>query len=88
MIRNTVDANSINAYIAVTPGNGVTFQRRTTTGGSSVSTKIAGITAPYWVKLVRSGNTFTAFCSSDGVTWTQVDTASITMNSTVYVDWL
>ena len=41
---------------------------------------------PYWVRLTRVGNTFTAYRSADGVTWTQVGTAqTITMGSTVYV---
>src|SRR5256886_13189564 len=26
---------------------------------------------PYWVKVVRSGNTFTGYGSPDGATWTQ-----------------
>ena len=51
-----------------------------------MSSKDAGIVAPYWVKLVRSGNNFSAFRSADGVTWIQVGTTqTITMSSTVYV---
>ena len=35
MIRDNLNANAANAYIAVTPGNGVTWQYRTSTGGAS-----------------------------------------------------
>jgi endoglucanase len=85
MIRESLNANAINAYIAVTPGNGVTWQVRATTGGSTVNSATAGLSAPYWVKLVRSGNTFIGYRSVDGVTWTQSGTQTFTMASTVYI---
>jgi fibronectin type 3 domain-containing protein len=85
MIRETLNSNAANAYIAVTPGNGVTWQTRSSTGGSTVNSATAGPTAPYWVKLVRIGNTFTGYRSPDGVTWTQQATASLTMASTAYI---
>ena len=84
MIRESLNTNSANAFIAVTPSNGVTFQYRSSTGGSSANTTTAGLIAPYWVKLVRSGNTFTGSRSADGVSWTQQGTTTITMASTVY----
>jgi hypothetical protein len=84
MIRESLNANSANAFIAVTPSNGVAFQYRSSTGGSSANAVTAGLVAPYWVKLVRSGNTFTGSRSADGVSWTQQGTTTITMASTVY----
>lgn len=85
MIRETLDGDSAHAMMVVTPGNGTAFQRRTTTGGSSDHTAGSAVTAPYWVKLVRSGNTFTGYESPDGSTWTQVDSVSITMAADVYI---
>jgi hypothetical protein len=86
MIRATTNANSANALIAVTPGNGVTFQSRASTGGTSGFNNTTGLSAPYWVRLVRSGNTFTAFRSVNGVSWTQQGSATaISMAPTVYV---
>ena len=86
MIRASLAANAANAYIAVSPGNGVTWQYRTTAGGNSGNSATAGLNAPYWVRLVRSGNTFTAYRSPDGTNWTQQGGAqSITMGTTVYV---
>jgi hypothetical protein len=83
MIRDGTAANAKNAAVFVTPSNGVTFQRRTSTGGSSTSTTTAGITAPRWVRLVRSGNSFTASYSSNGTSWTAIGSAvTITMGST------
>jgi hypothetical protein len=39
----------------------------------------ATVEAPQWVKLVRSGNSFTGYLSPDGVSWTQLATESIPM---------
>jgi endoglucanase len=85
MVRASLAANAINAFIAVTPGNGVTWQTRSSAGGSTGNAATGSLVAPYWVKLVRSGNTFTGYRSPDGVTWTQQGTASLAMAATVYV---
>ncbi|MDE3099526.1 MAG: RICIN domain-containing protein, partial [Verrucomicrobiota bacterium] len=67
-----------------TPGNGVSMQYRNGTGTSAVDLgRQTGLTAPYWVKIVRSGNTFTGYSSPDGSTWTQVGSISVTMASGV-----
>jgi alpha-N-arabinofuranosidase len=85
MIRASLDAGAANAFVAVTPGNGVTWQYRSSAGGSTGYNNTGGLSAPYWVKLVRSGNTFTGYRSPDGVTWTPQGTNTFTMTSTVYV---
>jgi glucuronoarabinoxylan endo-1,4-beta-xylanase len=85
MIRDSLGANSTHAFMCVTPGNGVAFQYRSSTGGSSSNNNTTGPTAPYWVKLVRNGNTFTGYSSPDGVNWTQQGTVTFTMASTAYV---
>jgi endoglucanase len=84
MIRESLAANAMNAYIAVTPGNGVTWQYRTSAGGSTANNNTTGLNAPYWVKLVRNGNSFSGYRSADGTNWTQQgSTNSISMSSTV-----
>lgn len=85
MIRETLTAASANAMMVVTPGNGTSFQRRTATGGTSTLTAGPAATVPYWVRLLRSGSTFTAYASSDGVTWTLVGTDTIPMAASVYI---
>ena len=86
MIRESLAAGSRHAMMGITPGNGTTFPYRLQTDGSSASqTPFDGLVAPYWVKIVRSGNTFTGYKSSDGVNWTQVGSQTITMGTTVYI---
>ncbi|UCD49431.1 MAG: hypothetical protein JSW27_18100, partial [Phycisphaerales bacterium] len=60
----------------------------TTAGGDSANVAEAGFVAPYWVKLTRTGNIFTAAYSADGVAWTDLAPTSdveIDMSGTVYV---
>ena len=86
MIRNSLDAGAANSYIAVTPGFGVTWQFRSSDGANSSNNNTTGLSAPYWVKLVRSGSTFSGYRSPDGTNWTQQGTSqTLTMGSTVYV---
>lgn len=86
MVRNGTAANAQHAFTAVTAANGLAFQRRVTTGGGSEHTAGATGAAPYWVRLVRTGNTFTSYTSTNGTSWAQVGSAiTITMSSQVLV---
>ena len=80
MIRESTAANSRYIGIYITPSNGVSMQLRATTGAAAIDfARQSGLAAPYWVKLVRSGNTFSGYSSSDGATWTLVGSTNITM---------
>lgn len=85
MIRESLNANARHVTLAVTPSNGVAFTYRTTVGGTGYYLKGASNTAPYWVKLVRKGSTFTAYQSANGKTWKPVGSISISMGATIYV---
>ena len=86
MFRETLGAGSTNAFVPLTPANGVVFQGRPTTGGSTTTFNHGPIVAaPYWVRLVRSGNTFSSFISPDGTTWTALGQATLSMASQIFV---
>jgi regulation of enolase protein 1 (concanavalin A-like superfamily) len=85
MIRDSLAPSAKQASIVMTPGAGIKFLRRTTTGGSTTATTASNLKAPYWLKLVRAGNTITSYYSANGTTWTQLGAQSITMGSTVYI---
>jgi regulation of enolase protein 1 (concanavalin A-like superfamily) len=85
MIRETLDPGSAQALMLVSASRGSAFQRRETTGGTSVSTSGPLVTAPYWIKLERIGDTFNAYSSPDGATWALQGTDTIPMATTVYV---
>lgn len=85
MIRESLTANSRHALAAMTPSHGLSFDYRSTVGGSTTYVNGGSGAVPYWVRLVRAGNTITAYKSTTGTSWTSMGSASITMGSTVYV---
>ena len=81
MIKQSTTAGSAYALLAVTPGNGVTFQH-----GFNSSAAGGSYTFPNgWLKLTRSGGTVTAYTSADGSTWTEVGVTTITLTDPVTV---
>jgi Pro-kumamolisin, activation domain/IPT/TIG domain len=85
MIRESLDPGSTHMYAAFSQA-AIWAALRATTGGSTTGQSISNITLPYWVKLIRSGNSFSGYASPDGVTWTQVGTAqTITMAQNVFI---
>jgi beta-galactosidase len=82
MIRESLAAGSRNACMAISYGNGATFQYRSATSGSSANSTGTG-TAPYWVRVTRTNNVFLAYCSADGISWSTVGSATtISMSGT------
>ena len=91
MVRQDAEAGAVNAFVAMTGGDGggATFQQRTTAGGASVSQNTfdgSPFAPPYWIKLERTGSSVSAFLSPDGATWQQVgDTATVAMTDPVLI---
>jgi hypothetical protein len=100
MIRETLRPNSKNAFMLETANvgggfnNQPIFQWRTDTGGftSDSETGFGTQAAPVWLRLVRSGNSFTGFWAKDIANgkkhgpWIQVDSpVTVNMATTVYV---
>ncbi len=90
MIRETLEAGAKHAFVAVTPepSHGVSFQRRPTAGQASANTDVADVAIPCWVRLTRTGSTFTAQQSADGATWTEIVVSpalEILMAANVYI---
>jgi len=97
MIRQTLEANSSWAFILASPGNGVHFQARLTSGGSATSdTTLTTLPAeqtsaqiPVWVKLERKGDQFNGYYATGETvtTWTPIpwNPQTITMAGTLYI---
>jgi autotransporter-associated beta strand protein len=86
MIRNTTAANSMEAGVWVTPSSGIIFTYRTTTGGTTTTSSSTGKTAPYWVKITRTGNSFAGYYSTNGTSWTQLgSTQTISMGTSATI---
>jgi hypothetical protein len=80
MLRATTDAGSPNYAVVVSPGAGIKVQERSVPGGTTVKLANPAGTAPAYVKVTRSGTTFTAYTSADGVTWNLIPGSTFTMS--------
>ncbi len=79
MIKESATPGAKYVLLAVTPANGITFQHNF--NGDSGS-------APYtlpngWLKLERTGNTFTGYTSLDGAAWIRVGQTTLDMATDV-----
>ncbi|MDR3550853.1 MAG: BNR-4 repeat-containing protein [Candidatus Babeliales bacterium] len=85
MIRESLDPSSKCVMLGKSAGGSNYFNYRSATGG--IASSFSVYAAPgNWMKLVRAGQTFTAYSSADGVNWVQIGTSQIiTMAQTVYV---
>ncbi|MBM4026200.1 MAG: hypothetical protein FJ280_12460, partial [Planctomycetes bacterium] len=82
MIRGTLEDRSVFAYMIQSFASGASFGWRQTVGATCGSMTQAGITAPQWVKITRTGNDFTAQYSANGTTWTDIRNADGTVTTT------
>jgi len=86
MFRETLDQDSRNTTLFVSPSSGISIQGRTTTDGASVSVATTnGLTAPRWISLVRQGNVLSGYQSADGVNWDLVGVQTNNMTNAIYV---
>jgi len=85
MIRESLTAESRHAMMVGSAGAGYAFQRRVNTAGSSDSTAGPASGPPGWVRLVRKGDLFSAYYSTNGTSWQLVGSDTIPMGDTVYV---
>lgn len=88
MMRETMAANSPEVQMTL-GGSGLREARfgiRSSAGGNLNHYLGNDYTwLPAWFRLRRSGNTFTAYESSDGVTWFVVGSTTVAMSTTYYV---
>jgi hypothetical protein len=72
MVRESLAEGSKYAFVCLTSNNGVIFQNRSATDNLSSEQPQPGIKAPYWIKLIITGSTYTGYMSPDGFKWKQV----------------
>ncbi len=87
MIRSSLDPDSANVTLLLTPENGVRFQYRQIAGDITDREFDDTLVAPYWLKLERDvGSGFRGYTSPDGINWQQFTLRpSVTMSSDVYI---
>jgi hypothetical protein len=85
-IRDCLNADAANVFIGMTPSNGVVFEHRSSDNiPGSFDNNVTNPVVPCWVKLVQSGSTFAGYYSTNGVSWTQLGTTTVSMAGPEYV---
>ena len=87
MIRAGLTSNAPQATMVVTPGNGAAFLTRSASGEGTarLSSKRRAI-APQWSsRLIRQGNYFTGYYSTDGLHWRQGGSLTLNMPTNIQV---
>lgn len=82
MIRAGLTDDAPHAAMVVRPDGTIMFLFRPTAGGQTLSR--TDLTTPGWVKVGRSGDTFTGYYSTDGTTWVAVSSGVVDMGTTAY----
>jgi regulation of enolase protein 1 (concanavalin A-like superfamily) len=86
MIRDTISSGARNAFVYMTHEVGAFSQARVLQGATtSLAEGPWWVSTPYWLRLTRRGNTFTAYTSADGTTWTFLSTQTIELPSDVLI---
>ncbi len=82
MLRQSTGPSAPFYALVVTPQSGIVVLKRSTQGVNvSTVASLAG-TVPVYLQVQRSGTTYTASTSSDGVTWTPIPGSSVTLGPT------
>ena len=76
MMRASTNSGSVNCFMHVSALNGVEFTWRASNNGTTANTVISGVTAPCWLKLVKTGTNFAGYYALDNAgspaAWFQV----------------
>lgn len=83
MIRGGDSPGAPHAFMLVSGGKGLAFQRRTVQDGPSTNTDGGPGEAPRWLWLSRRGNRFEAYAAVDGGAWRLIGTDTIAMAADV-----
>jgi regulation of enolase protein 1 (concanavalin A-like superfamily) len=82
MIRNGLSASDPHASMILAKNGTTEFLARTSASATTATTYGA---SGNWLKLTRAGNLFTGYTSTDGTTWTQTASATLSMSGPVYI---
>ena len=88
MLRETTATGSKFAIVVHrgSGSNNMRAIRRTSTGGSTTSTSSTSQTPPScWVRITRTGNSIAMQRSTNGTSWTTINTSTITMATNITV---
>jgi len=86
MARESLATQSPYVWMRTIPKSTTVGMRyRTSATATPANKNTTGVSTPIWIRLVRNGNTFTGYTSSNGTTWTNRASFSVTQASSLYL---
>jgi hypothetical protein len=85
MVRESLDPASANSYVFATAANTFGYRARKSSRVTTSNLGSGSVSVPVWVKLQRKGNALTASRSTDGVSWTVINTVKQPLSQTLLV---
>jgi len=86
MARESLTGGSRMVFSGASASDGYRFNYRTDTDATGTFNKVGTVSYPnVWVRLVRQGDTFTGYSSTDGTNWTQTGQVTLSLPTQVYV---
>lgn len=85
MVRDDLTAGSRHVVAAMTPAHGVSFDYRSSAGGTTTYVDAGAGNLPMWLRITRSGNSFTAYRSANGTAWTSIGSVTIALAATAHI---
>jgi hypothetical protein len=85
MMRSSLATNAPFIMACEMPGGATSIRRTSAGAGISSLARRSNVLAPCWLRVTRTGNTFTTAYSLNGQTWTPLEQVNLTMGSTIYV---
>jgi hypothetical protein len=86
MIRESLTSGAKDVLMGLTTGGTFQWQTRAATSGSSTTSALSAGTPPNtWVRLVRTGDAFYGYVSSDGAAWTAAASTTNAMAANIYI---
>jgi hypothetical protein len=86
MMRDSTNPSVASVVLDVKPDGGVEFMVRPTYGAETEFIAGGALALPGWLRLVKAGDQFTAFTSTDGASWDVIGTmtASLSQNGATF----
>jgi hypothetical protein len=85
LMRSSLEPASESVFMSVSGGLGTYFRQWGRNTTRAVQDRRPDLKPPYWIKLVRDGNHFTGYQSTDGRSWRLLATATAEMPRMIFV---
>ena len=88
MVRADLTPASLHMFIGLRAKGSPQTVSRDRAGKNSCTGGAGQGSAPYWVRIVRTGSNLTTYYSANGVTWNKATSKNIAFGSTVYLGFV